>query len=91
MNKFITVTNPTLRRLSAAFLALAAVTAIEAATIGYGERHPLSDRDGLRSSRLRRGNVSFRKRHTACQVALRTYVKDRVEHHAHGNLAQLQR
>ncbi len=33
MNKFITVTNPTLRRLSAAFLALAAVTAIEAATI----------------------------------------------------------
>ena len=33
MNKFITVTNLTLRRLSAAFLALAAVTAIEAATI----------------------------------------------------------
>ena len=33
MNKFITVTNPTLRRLSAAFLALAAATAIEAATI----------------------------------------------------------
>lgn len=33
MNKFITVTSLTLRRLSAAFLALAAVTAIEAATI----------------------------------------------------------
>lgn len=33
MNKFITVTNSTLHRLSAAFLALAAVTAVEAATI----------------------------------------------------------